>query len=154
MTSFAAMEERLESIAELLGGEHRTAERKLRRIRERIAAGDRAGAEAALVAVESDIAVHMVAEEETLFPLLAALSGGRAEAAIGILRQEHAELRRLLAAVRQAMDAPAEALLALAELRRVFASHHRREEELCYPLTDQLCPDPLRETVSKRLRTH
>jgi hypothetical protein len=154
MSSFAAMEERLESIAEILGREHRTAERKLRRIRERIVGGDRAGAESALRATAAEIATHLLAEEETLFPVLTALSGGRADSAIALLRKEHAQLRDLVEAVISALGEPRKALAALAELRRFFASHHRREEELCYPLTDELCPEPLRETVARRLRTH
>ena len=153
MSSYAALEERLESIADLLGHEHRTAERRLRRVREKISAGDLPAASAALDIVEKSIAEHMVAEERTLFPVLNAFSGGRAESAIEILRHEHAELRRLLAELRAGLGSPATALPPLAELRRLFASHHRREEELCYPLGDELCPEPLRQTVTAALRS-
>jgi iron-sulfur cluster repair protein YtfE (RIC family) len=85
---------------------------------------------------------HFRAEEELLFPDFEARSGLR-RGPTAVMREEHSQIRSLVADLRQAatqadgaaFDAAAATLLILME------QHNLKEEGILYPLCDQLLPN-------------
>ena len=96
---------------------------------------------------------HMDVEEEVLFPAFERLAGGSGDGPIRVMRLEHAELRRLMAQVADALARGAEGgqLTPLAVLTARIYAHNGKEERILYPATDRVVADGAREALVRRL---
>ena len=86
---------------------------------------------------------HLQREEQFLFPAFEAKTGNT-HGPTAVMRQEHSQMRALL----QQMTAAAssqddEAFLGGADTLQILISQHNmKEEQVLYPMTDQLLSDP------------
>ena len=81
---------------------------------------------------------HIRIEEDVLFPLFEERSGMGAETGpTAVMREEHGEIRSLLASITQVIgDANGDAERLRRSLAYVLEEHHHKEEEVLYPATD------------------
>jgi hemerythrin-like domain-containing protein len=97
-------------------------------------AGDSSAARSRLARFTARLDRYVHGEERLLFPVI---EGGKPTplAPTAQMRREHGVLRRLVAAVRDAIlrDDHAQSLDALGSLRSVFLLHHTKEEWLIHP---------------------
>lgn len=115
--------------------QHRTGEAVLAQVELHLRQGDWPAASLLLDEAARLLLDNLRAEEERLFPALAQ-AGPTASGIIALMRQDHARLRKLFAAVREWM-ALHDANAAAAELQRLcqlFHEHNAREEFVLYPL--------------------
>jgi iron-sulfur cluster repair protein YtfE (RIC family) len=85
------------------------------------------------------LATHIDAEETILFPAFERAGSGSCSGATSAMRREHAEIRRLMAAVSGGLVVGESALalsLLLQELTQLLESHNRKEEHVLYPQFD------------------
>ncbi len=103
------------------------------------ARGDFASARARYGEFASGLDRHIDMEERVLFPAFEAASGMRGSGPTEVMRHEHVEIRRLLAALRGALaaDDGAEAQALAVELDDVLGPHNHKEERILYPMSDQ-----------------
>lgn len=137
------------TVTEYMSEDHQAIDRLLAAAARAASAGDRADAEVQFAAYEERLKRHVRLEEELLFPLFAVrtgISGGPTS----VLREEHEELRRVLAEAREAavsMPAFAEALTGLG---RMVGEHCVREERVLFPMLDrQLLPNERAALVAR-----
>lgn len=96
---------------------------------------------------------HIEAEEQVLFPRFEALAGLSVGPTV-VMRAEHVEIRRHMAALRAALAAPdcAAALQALADLAGVLSAHNVKEEMILYPTTDRLLTTRDRDDLGRAVQ--
>jgi hemerythrin-like domain-containing protein len=129
-----------ESVAQLLGSDHRRLDSILADAKRWLAAGDLARASARFSEFRDGLERHIAAEEEILFPVVESLTGAAGDGPTRAMRSEHAEIRRLLAEVAASLErggdeghrTPLAALTA-----RVYA-HNGKEERVLYPTADRV----------------
>ncbi len=124
-------------IAQFLSTDHRDGDRSLVALEGALDGGDWAGADGHLSAVGASLERHFGAEESELFPALEA----RHPMAMGptaVMRGEHAQMRQLLADLRDALERrDAEDCLGLCEtLLLILQQHNTKEEHILYPTAD------------------
>jgi iron-sulfur cluster repair protein YtfE (RIC family) len=129
-------------MASLLGhlaADHSDCDKSFAEAEQAAAAGDWKGAQAAFSRFAGRMARHFAMEEEVLFPAFEARTGNN-QGPTRVMRLEHAEMRELIDALREAIercDAPgfagnAETLLVLMQ------QHNLKEEQILYPMCDRL----------------
>ncbi|MCC7418468.1 MAG: DUF2249 domain-containing protein [Acidobacteria bacterium] len=82
---------------------------------------------------------HIEAEERLLFPAFEQATGIH-NGPTSVMRAEHAEIRRIIDAVRAALGQPDAdaAKTALGRLVELLATHNAKEEQILYPMTDRV----------------
>jgi hemerythrin-like domain-containing protein len=97
---------------------------------------------------ELDLRPHFRAEEEALFPALAAST--RWAALVSDLIADHRLLGRIAEQIRAAR--PEEQRRLLAQFADLLEEHIRREERELFPLYEELADESLKRTVAERLK--
>jgi quercetin dioxygenase-like cupin family protein len=129
----------VDTVTELLEVDHRRLDEMLIEAKRCAGGGDAARAAAGFREFRHGLERHIVAEEEVLFPALDRLTGGRAAGPIGVMRAEHAELRRRLAELSAALErGAADAGRRIGELNALLFAHNGKEERILYPMADQV----------------
>ncbi|MEW6415670.1 MAG: hemerythrin domain-containing protein [Pseudomonadota bacterium] len=87
---------------------------------------------------QAAMARHLAMEEDVLFPAFEERTGMRA-GPTQVMRMEHAQMRELIDAMAQAVDAgDAERFLGLSETLNVLMQQHNlKEENMLYPMSDR-----------------
>ena len=143
-----------ESVAHLLGRDHRRLDAVLALAKQSLHAGDIARGRERFAEFRDGLERHIAAEEEVLFPAFEALAGGAGGGPTHVMRLEHAELRRLMAEIAGELERGGEAGHAtpLAALTARIYAHNGKEERILYPALDRaLCDAELREALWRRL---
>ena len=85
---------------------------------------------------------HIEAEEQVLFPDFERRTGMTSGPTV-VMRAEHIEIRKWMAAAAAALDArdPAGFRDALGQLRDVLEGHNLKEEQILYPMADEAAGD-------------
>src|SRR5262245_3272100 len=132
-----------DSVAQILGSDHRRLDSILADAKRRLAAGDLPHAAARFSEFREGLERHIVAEEEVLFPALEALDGAAADGPARVMRSEHAEIRRLLAEVAASLACGGDErhTTPLAALTARIYAHNGKEERVLYPAADRLARD-------------
>jgi iron-sulfur cluster repair protein YtfE (RIC family) len=136
-----------DEIAQVFGKDHE----RLREIMSRAIAacdrGDDTEARRLVEAYDTGLRRHIQAEEDVLFPAFEGRTGLRDAGPTAVMRREHREIERHLAAARDAFGAKPELELGkrhLVAVQTLLADHDRREEQVLYPACDRLLTE--RET--------
>lgn len=126
------------SIADLMSHHHRDCDACFAEAEALAADGDWSRASEALAAFSAQLLAHFAAEEDTLFPRFEHVTGLRA-GPTQVMRAEHAQMREMLAALRDALDdEDAEGFGGEAEtLLILLQQHNMKEENILYPMCDQ-----------------
>ncbi len=129
----------MHNLADYLKDEHEHCDAGFVRTETAVAAQRWDDALAAHREFEADHAAHLRFEEDRLFPELDR-HGGMMAGPTDIMRREHVQLRRLLAAMGQALlTHDGEAFYEQADLFRVMNhQHNQKEENIIYPMADKL----------------
>lgn len=126
-----------DNVAGYLSADHRRLDAIVLEV-QRAATGAPADAAAAFGRFAEGLDRHIRAEEEVLFPAFEDATGMLA-GPTQVMRNEHAEMRRLLSEVSSALgagDGPA-ALRTLHALVGLLAEHNMKEETILYPMADR-----------------
>ncbi|WP_432474415.1 hemerythrin domain-containing protein [Amphritea sp. HPY] len=89
-----------------------------------------------------DLEIHLINEEETLFPAFEQISGNAAGPP-AVMRMEHLQMRGMVESMTEALQAKAaDGYLNLSEtLMILMQQHNMKEEQMLYPMTQQMLPD-------------
>lgn len=130
------------SIGAYLTDEHRACDAQLAALEEQVRAGDWVAARAAWTEFESATLRHFRREEDVLFPAFEAASGGP-HGPTAVMRMEHEQIRAALAALAGAVQVrDARRVLGQSDtLMILIQQHNLKEEQILYPLSEQLVPD-------------
>lgn len=134
----------METIRELLSGDHRRCDDFFANAERAVDSGDWTRVAAAFSRFAEAMAGHFRAEEEELFPAFEERTGMRS-GPTQVMRMEHAQMRELIEAMRQAIESRdagdysgyAETLLIMMQ------QHNMKEENVLYPMCDQHLSDRL-----------
>ena len=126
------------TVTEIFGRDHRRLDGLLADARRSLGAGELARAAAIFLRFREGLERHIVAEEEVLFPVFEELTG-LVGGPTAVMRAEHAEIRRYLAAVAERLESPddADRTTPLAALTALLYAHNGKEERILYPMTDR-----------------
>lgn len=130
-----------ESLAEFLGADHRRLDAIVLEVQQAVT-GAPADAAAAFSRFAEGLDRHIRAEEDVLFPAFEGATGMVA-GPTQVMRNEHAEMRRLLAEVSSALGSGemAAALRTLPALVGLLAEHNMKEETVLYPMAGRSLPN-------------
>ncbi|MCL6443808.1 MAG: hemerythrin domain-containing protein [Alicyclobacillus sp.] len=115
----------------------------------------------ALWAIKGELDSHFVAEEEVLFPRMAAHVGGMDVGPVARLIEEHAHIRRLHAEAEELMtaweqtgDEHAQSLLSekVAELSRALLNHLGKEDSHLFPMASRLMTAEEKSVIAIELK--
>lgn len=129
-------------ISEFLGQDHRHCDAQLAELETCIQQGDWNGAGVALDSFAGATLHHFTMEEEVLFPALEQATGQR-QGPTRVMRLEHADMRQLLAELREAVAARDHGTFGSVSdtLLIMLQQHNAKEEQVLYPLADRLLGD-------------
>lgn len=142
-------------LAKILGREHHDLDALLAVSKSATAGGDIARASATFAEFRSGFERHIDAEEQVLFPAVERVVGATADGPLAVMRQEHAELRRIMQEVATALEGAGRAGLAtlFAALTARIYTHNGKEERIVYPAADRALEKAgIREEVLRRWR--
>jgi iron-sulfur cluster repair protein YtfE (RIC family) len=124
-------------VSELLGADHGRLDFVLADVKRLLAAGQLALASTSFAAFRDDLERHIAAEEEVLFPAFERSSG--LVGPIHVMREEHLEIRQLMAEVAASLAGGAAGCRAtpLAALTARIFAHNGKEERILYPAMDR-----------------
>ncbi len=93
---------------------------------------------------------HFAMEEEVLFPAVEEITGS-AMGPIQVMRMEHEQMRGLFSEMEQALAArDADSFLGAAEtLLVLMQQHNAKEEQIVYPMSDQLLAPRLGDVLAR-----
>jgi iron-sulfur cluster repair protein YtfE (RIC family) len=144
-----------DSVSELLGADHGRLDFVLADVKRLLAAGQLALASTSFAAFRDDLERHIAAEEEVLFPAFERSSG--LVGPIHVMREEHLEIRQLMAEVAASLAGGAAGCRAtpLAALTARIFAHNGKEERILYPMADQsVATAEARAALVERLREY
>ncbi len=97
---------------------------------------------------------HFVMEEEVLFPAVEEIAGS-GMGPTQVMRMEHEQMRGLFAEMEQALAArDADGFLGAAEtLLILMQQHNAKEEQIVYPMSDQLLASRLEDVLARMQAT-
>lgn len=89
-----------------------------------------------------DLEIHLTNEEQTLFPAFEQMSGN-AGGPTAVMRMEHQQMRGMVESITEALQAKDfDNYLGLSEtLMILMQQHNMKEEQMLYPMTQQMLPD-------------
>lgn len=130
-------------VSRILEVDHRELDSVLADVKRSLASGDMSGARARFEAFRRGLERHIDAEEMILFPEIETLSGAAHGGPTDVMREEHAELKKLMAEVTSVLEAASGEGLArpLAALTARIYAHNGKEERVLYPMADRLVQD-------------
>ncbi len=145
---------RTRTVSEFLGSDHRRLDAIFRKTGELVAAGSFAEASASFAEFASGLSRHIDMEETILFPFFEARTGMTA-GPTAVMRREHVEIRRLLAAISAALAGSDGAAFTAARgpLLEILEAHNQKEEGILYPLSDRVAGgDRERDDLVRRMQ--
>jgi hemerythrin-like domain-containing protein len=144
-----------ECLTHLLSLDHRRLDAILAAAKQSLHSGDIVRGFARFSEFRDGLERHIAAEEEVLFPMFEALTGGAGGGPTHVMRLEHREIRRLMGEIaseleRHGGDGHTTPLAALTA--RIYA-HNGKEERILYPAMDQAARDAdALEALLRRIR--
>ncbi len=132
----------MESLATFLSADHRDCDAALTRFEDAIRAGDPGAIQQTFDAFHRAMVRHFAREEDALFPTFEAATGN-AHGPTAVMRMEHDQMRMVLAQL-EAELARGETSRSLAHadtLMVLVQQHNMKEEQILYPMCDQVCGD-------------
>ena len=131
-----------DSVTEFLGLDHRRLDTILADVKRWLAAADVPRAAERFSEFRAGLDHHIDAEEKVLFPAFEASTGTGAGGPTQVMRLEHIELRKLMAAVAGglALDGAGVSTPMAALTARIYA-HNGKEERILYPAADRAAGD-------------
>lgn len=138
----------MSTILEFLGGDHRACDDLFASAEEAVAHKNWGGAHHVFDRFQAAMAHHLKMEEEVLFPAFEARTGSH----IGptqVMRMEHEQMRGLMQEMAHAVaKTDYEGYLGLSEtLNMLMQQHNLKEENMLYPMTDQVLLDTRDELI-------
>jgi iron-sulfur cluster repair protein YtfE (RIC family) len=126
------------TISEFMTADHQACDVKFADAETAALTGDWENAEAAFNAFRDEIEHHFRMEEDVLFPALK--SSGGPSGPVQVMLMEHAQIKELLKQMAAAVALKEEQTYAgLSEtLLMVMQQHNHKEENILYPITDQI----------------
>jgi uncharacterized protein (DUF2249 family)/hemerythrin-like domain-containing protein len=130
------------TVSDYLGFDHRRLDGILPDVTQRVANADFAVARERFAEFTCGLDRHIEAEEQILFPDFERRTGMKSGPTV-VMRAEHIEIRKWMAAAAAALDAqdPAGFRDALGQLRDVLEGHNLKEEQILYPMADEAAGD-------------
>ncbi|HHC71322.1 MAG TPA: hemerythrin domain-containing protein [Thiotrichales bacterium] len=143
----------MNSIKDFLTREHRACDEHLGAAEAAAERGDTEAARSHFLLLKRDIEHHFRSEEEALFPLLEAKAGAYS-GPTNVMRSEHSQIRALLDDMEEALGtANANLFLDLSDTLMVMVQQHNmKEEQVLYPLADQVLQTNEMEEVLSTFR--
>ncbi len=140
----------MESIQEHLKTDHRRCDGFFVEAEQLVADGNWQAAEEGFKTFHQAMEHHFTMEEEVLFPDFEEASGSPAGPS-QVMRMEHQQIRELLGDMAQAMsEKDGEAFLGAAEtLLILMQQHNAKEEQILYPMCDDLLGSKREEVLSR-----
>jgi hemerythrin-like domain-containing protein len=132
-----------ESLTHLLSLDHRRLDAVLAAAKQSLHAGDIVRGFARFSEFRDGLERHIAAEEEVLFPVFEALTGGAGGGLTSVMRLEHGEIRRLMAEIASELERGGEDgnPTPLAALTARIYAHNGKEERILYPAMDEATRD-------------
>ncbi|HUW26894.1 MAG TPA: hemerythrin domain-containing protein [Gallionella sp.] len=128
----------MKTIAEFMTADHSACDNEFAVAEQAALAGNWSETEAAFNTFRDDMARHFRMEEEVLFPTLA--SAGGPAGPVHVMLMEHEQIKELLKQMGMAVERKdAQQYSGLSEtLLMVMQQHNHKEENILYPITDQI----------------
>ena len=128
----------MNTVFSVLSSDHRRCDERFAEVEQAVAAAAWDDAERAFARLRDAMQCHFDAEETLLFPAFEAQTGMRS-GPTQVMRDEHAQMRGLLAAAKAALDErTADDYSGVAEtLLIMMQQHNMKEENVLYPMCDQ-----------------
>ncbi|TAN84192.1 MAG: hemerythrin domain-containing protein [Gallionella sp.] len=141
----------MKTIAETMTADHKACDDEFAHAEQAAFAGNWSGAETGFNAFRNGMAHHFKMEEDVLFPAL--VSAGGPSGPVHIMRMEHTQIRGLLEQMAAALaNKNAQEYGGLSEtLLIVMQQHNLKEEQILYPIADQVLAAE-RETLFSQMR--
>jgi len=136
-----------------LTGDHKECDEAFVDAESAVASGDWHKANAAWRSFEQHLLRHFSMEEEVLFPAIEQRTG-MTQGPTEVMRCDHEQMRALLARLDDCLTASdARGFLGLAETMMVLVQQHNmKEEQVLYPMADELLEDPQAVLAAMRAR--
>jgi uncharacterized protein (DUF2249 family) len=141
----------LRGVMEALAWDHDRLEALEKRTFERLAAGDKPGAELAWSDFTVGLKRHIRFEEGILFPAFEERLGfSQGSGPTAVMRFEHRGIEALIDAIGRALGGNGDATQLRSELRGLLGGHNLKEERVLYPGTDRaLAPEEADALVAR-----
>lgn len=140
-----------DDVVAVLTGQHRQLEAQLRTLLDAAEGGDPRASAGQLARSGDELAVHILAEEQLVYP---AVHAARTEDVLLESLEEHLSLKRLLADL-LVLDPVDPTFTAKCKVLEEQARHHHKEEEQhLFPQMRQLLDLPSRRSMGAALRAH
>ena len=130
------------TLSGFMTGDHRSCDEQLAEAERLVQRGDWTAAAAAWAGFEAAMRRHLAREEDALFPAFER-STGNTGGPTAVMRMEHEQMRALFPQISGAIAArDARQLLGLSEtLMVLIQQHNMKEEQVLYPMCDQVVED-------------
>ena len=131
------------SLLDFLTQDHRHCDDSYAAAEEKVAAGRWDEAGQSWTIFRNALETHLNREESYLFPAFEAQTGNT-QGPTAMMRMEHEQMRSLVSEMDEAVVArDADSFLGLAEtLMILIQQHNMKEEQILYPMSDQVLDDP------------
>ena len=142
---------KLDSVTRYLSWDHDRLDGLLGEVTQRVEDGDLEQARSVFSAFDHGLRRHIRLEEELLFPLFESRTGMRRGPTV-VLRSEHRAIEVELAQMRDALEVGDASAYAsgLSNIHGLLGPHNVKEEQVLYPVTDDLLqPEEQRELVDR-----
>ncbi len=142
----------MSAISTYMSQEHRHCDDLFAAAENAASAGDWSAATPAWDAFCRELENHLQREEQLLFPAFEARTGNT-QGPTAVMRQEHQQMRALVNQMADALSAQdADSFIGAADTLQILISQHNmKEEQVLYPMTDQVLADA--ETLVESMRT-
>lgn len=100
-----------------------------------------------------DLLAHICWEEELLFPAIEQAAGFSPSAGpTFVMRLEHKQIKECLNNIQQALEQMQESKGSQRQLLNILDEHNHKEENILYPLCDNLLPSQVKQEILLKLR--
>ncbi|WP_293268956.1 hemerythrin domain-containing protein [Neptunomonas sp.] len=129
-------------IVEYMTQQHRCCDESFAAAEEAVSKQNWSEASAQMAVFSRDLGIHFTNEEEHLFLAFEEVSGNTG-GPTSVMRVEHQQMRGMVESMTQALQAKdADNYLGLSEtLMILMQQHNMKEEQILYPMTQQMLPD-------------
>lgn len=140
----------MNSIKVFLRSEHQNCDQQLAKCEELVSSKDWVAAQATGQDFLRTMELHLGREEEVLFPAIEQATG-MAGGPTAVMRHEHEQMRELMAKMKQALTSKEESkFLGLSEtLMILIQQHNLKEEQILYPMADQVLASRKAEIINQ-----